>query len=467
MPRMKNYFLRFAIIQVALLTCLPCEPLCEPTAPMKVLQPLSVLDLGSGWANNTINTVIFRHHGIVTFGSYQFAAFYDDKSQMVFVRRNLGDDSLTFYRMPGDYNTRDAHNSISLGVDPDGFLHVSYDHHCDPLRYRRSTEPLCIDAWTEPLSMTGEAEARVTYPYFVMVPSENGNECKQLLFIYRDGSSGNGDVCLKAYDHKTRTWSDRALHFLKGTEQKPWTANAYWNHPAFDSMGRMHLSWVWRVNRGGPPGGLINNINVGYAYTPDLGKTWLTSDDLPIPTPLTPVNSEVIQAIGPGNNLINQCSSAVDSKDRLHIAAYADDPDGIPQYFHLWFDGREWKMDFITRRKQDFELAGGGALQIPFCRPEILIDSSDRVYIIYRGDLTGNRLVAQFLDPPDYQPPGEIFCLWDENLLNTEPVLDRVRWRWEEILSMLIQKNFQPNHDVPTDVPPEPVRIIDWEFPIR
>ncbi len=464
---MKNVLFWLIIIQVGFFTQLLDSSLCGTVKERSNLSPVSVLDLGPGWANNTVNTVIFRHHGIVTFDSYQFAAFYDDKSQMVFVRRDLRDDSLSFYRMAGEYNTRDAHNSISLGLDPKGYVHVSYDHHGHPLRYRKSTEPLRIDSWTEPLQMTGNVEDRVTYPYFVMVPSEDGGGCDQLLFMYRDGSSGNGDACLKAYDHESETWSDRALRFLKGTEQKPWPANAYWNHPAFDSLGRMHLSWVWRVNRGGPPGGLINNVNVGYAYTPDSGRTWLTSDDLRISTPMTPVNNETIQAIGPGNNLINQCSSAVDSKDRVHIVAYADDPDGIPQYFHLWFGGREWTMDFVTQRTEDFRLAGGGALQIPFSRPEILIGSDDRVYVLYRGDLTDNCMVAQCLEPPDYRPPGETIYLWDENLMNTEPVIDRIRWDRDKVLSMLIQKNFQPDHDVPTDVPVEPVRIVDWKFGAR
>ena len=425
-----------------------------------------VVELGPGWANNTVNTVIFRHHGLVTRGPYQFCAYYDEKSQMVFVRRDLRDDSTVVHRMPGTYNTRDAHNAISLGIDPDGYLHLAYDHHGHPLRYKRSLEPLRVDGWTDVLSMTGEFENRVTYPYFVMSPSgpDDDEHSGEFYFLYRHGGSGNGDVCLKAYDPSTQTWSDRALRFVKGMEQKPWTSNAYWNHPAFDSRGRMHLTWVWRANSGAPPGGLVNNINVGYACTPDGGKTWLTSRGLELPLPMTQVNSEVICAIPPGSNQINQCSSAVDSQDRLHVVAYADDPDGIPQYYHLWFDGRVWKLDFVTRRTADFTLAGGGALQIPFCRPEIVIDREDRIYVIYRGDLTKDRLVAQRLDPPGYVAPGTVIELWDQNLGHMEPVVDRIRWSRDGILSMMVQKNYQPNHDVPTDVPAEPVHIVDWRF---
>ncbi len=468
---MTQYRIRM-IYSIAVLTLLssPCQSASElepGETPRRVtLKPKTAIDLGLGWANTTVNTVIFRHHGVVTRGPYQFAAFYDDQSRMVFARRDLRDNSVTSHRIPGEYNTRDAHNSISLGIDPDGYLHASYDHHCHPLRYRRSAKPLEIDAWTEPLPMTEEYEERVTYPYFIMASRDDSDRDSMgdFFFMYRHGGSGNGDICLKIYDSKKQRWSDRAKRFVKGTDQVPWTSNAYWDHPSFDSKGRMHLSWVWRVNKGGPAGGLLNNINVGYARTPDGGETWLTSRGLALPLPITQVNGEVIQAIPPGSNMINQCSSAIDSKDRMHIVSYANDPDGIQQYHHLWFDGRWWRFDLITKRTSSYTLAGGGSLQIPISRPDVVIDRQDRIYIIYRGDLTKDRMVAQRLDPPEYKAPGVEIELWDEDLGHAEPVIDRVRWRRDGILSMFIQKNFQPNHDRPTDVSPEPVRIVDWDL---
>ncbi len=430
-----------------------------------MVRPEKVLELGSGWSNNTVNTVIFRHHGVVSRGNYQFTAYYDVQSRMVFVRRDLRDNSVKTARLKNGYNTRDSHNSISLGIDPDGYLHLSYDHHGTPLNYRRSTEPLSIDTWSEPLKMTGVFEDRVTYPYFVMAPANTKDRQGKgkLYFIYRHASSGNGDICLKVYDHTKKIWEDRAVRFIKGMEQKPWTSNAYWNHPAFDSLGRMYFTWVWRVNRGGPPG-LVNNHNIGYACTPDGGETWLSSRDLPLSIPLTPTNSEVIWAISPGTNLINQCSSAIDSKDRLHVVFYADDPGGIPQYQHLWFNVHVWQCDVISNRTGDFKLSGGGTLRLPISRPEIVIDPQNRVYVIYRGDLSGDRLVAQQLNPPNYKPPGKTIILWDHNLDHMEPVLDRIRWKHNGILSMLIQKNYQPDHDRPEDHPAEPVFLVDWNL---
>ncbi len=436
----------------------------EETGPIQ-LEPLAKVQLGPGWASTSVNTVIFRHHGIVTRDSYQFAAYYDDHSNMAFVRRDLQSNKVEAHAIEGKYNTRDAHNSISLGIDADGYIHASYDHHGHPLRYRRSKRPLQIGEWTEAIPMTGEYEDKVTYPYFVMCPrkSDGFPGLGDLLFMYRLGSSGNGDICIKKYEPQNQSWEDHAPRFIKGMEQKPWTANAYWNHPAFDSKGNMHLSWVWRVNKGGPPE-LVNNHHVGYTWTPDYGQTCMTSRGLPLSTPLTPVNCESIWSIPPGSNLINQCSSAMDSHDRLHIVFYADDLDGIPQYQHLWFNGHVWQCDVITSRTTDFELSGKGTLRIPISRPEIVIDHADRVYVIYRGDLTGDCMVSQRLDPPHYAPPGKTVVLWNENLDHSEPVIDRIRWERDGILSMLIQKNHQPNHDRSEDVSPETVWIADWDL---
>ena len=94
----------------------------------------------------------------------------------------------------------------------------------------------------------------------------------------------------------------------------------------------------------------------------------------------------------------------MDAEGRPHIVFYSDDPDGVPQYQHLWFDGREWSHSFISRRTEPFVLAGGGTLRIPISRPEIIIDDECHVYVIYRGDTTDSRMVAQRLLPPHYRP---------------------------------------------------------------
>lgn len=440
-------------------------PAIVPKTPARVKEPAfkvttpATHNLGDAWAGNTINTVIFRHHGILTHDNTQYTAFYVDTHTLRLVQRDLASDTLKTFDLPGEYNLRDAHNSISMGIDRNGHLHVSYDHHATQLRYRRSINPADISAWTEELPMTGAHEEKVTYPTFIL--PRHGFP---LTFLYRDGVHDKGTARIKTYDEATQTWTNHPQPILSGSEQKPWTSNAYWNHPAVGTDGSLHLSFVWRTHTLGEEQ-RINNINIGYACSYDNGLTWQTSRKRPYKLPITQVNAETIYPVSPGSNLINQTSMALDSRNRPHIAFYADDPDGIPQYQHLWFDGKVWHHQIVSSRTQAFSLQGGGTLQIPISRPEIVIDRQDNVYIITRGDHTGNRMAATCLPAPDYRyVPGGTQILCDQELGFAEPIIDRGRWQQVNVLTLLLQCNKQPNNDIGHKNTQRPVSLVDCDF---
>jgi hypothetical protein len=428
------------------------------------LKPVRVIELGEGYASTSVNTGTFRHHGLVTRGDYQFTAFYVSDTEFVVARRDIRDGSVQKCSVKGKFSPDDVHNTVCLGLDPAGFLHMAYDHHASPLRYRRSLRPLDIETWTDDLPMTGKLENKVTYPFFVQWPADaRDREGRgRLMFLYRHWGSGQGDVCLKEYDHRTGTWTDVAERFVKGMDQVPWTSNAYWNHPAFDSHGNTMLSWVWRVvQKASAKGDFIFNHNHGFAKSPD-GRHWFTSHGIELSLPMTQVNSEIIWATPPGVTMANMTTSAADPRDRLHIAGYWSEwPGEPPQYTHLWFDGRRWRCDALTDRTTSFGLLTWDA---PMSYPEIVIDPQDSVYFIYQCDLTGTRMVIQRLDPPDYRPPGKVSVLWDEELCHTDPLIDRVRWLRDGVLSMLIQWNFQPELLAKETVASRPVRIVEWEL---
>lgn len=423
------------------------------------IRPVSVLELADAWATNTVNTVIFRHHGLVTVGGRQVAAFYEDPRAIGIVLRDLETGKIERSRIEGNYDIHDAHNAISIGIDSDGYIHLAYDHHVGSLRYRRSAAPWSIREWTDELPMSGGREDRLTYPAFLM-PTAG----EPLRFLYRDGSSREGEACLKEYSAKEKVWKDIKPCILSGADQRPWTSNPYWNHPAIDSQGRIHLSFVWRTHPIGP-NRRVNNIGIDYAISRESARTWESSRGRDLVIPITQVNSETVFAVSPGTNLINQTSMALDSNENPHIVFYSNDPDEIPQYQHLWYDGRQWRHSFLSKRSRAFELAGGGTLQIPIGRPEVLIDEKDRVYVIYRGDLSGDRMTVLRLLPPDYLPnAAQTRVLWGEPLGFAEPIVDRMRWLTEGILSMLIQWNGQPPHDEMSDVRLAPVHIVDWDL---
>jgi hypothetical protein len=336
---------------------------------------------------------------------------------------------------------------------------MCYDHHGTQLRYRRSAQPLNIQGWTDELQMTGQHEGKVTYPCFVQPHHECGD--RPLLLLYRDGTWNKGSARLKTYDEATQTWEDRPIPILSGTDQKPWTSNAYWNHPSVGADGSLHLSFVWRTDSLGHEQ-RINNINVCYAKSMDWGLNWVTSLGQPYRLPITQVNAETVHPVSPGSNLINQCSMVLDSLHKPHIVFYSNDKNDIPQYQHLWFDGKEWRHQFISNRTQAFSLQGGGTLQIPISRPEIVIDRQDNAYIVYRGDLSNNRIVATLLPVPDYRfDPANTQILWDEDLGYSEPVIDRIRWERDNILSLLLLHSQQPDGDKSHEQHASPVWLVD------
>lgn len=415
------------------------------------------IQIGVGWATNTINTAIYRHHGILTIGDYQYTAFYESESVLMLIR--LSTNSFESHKLQGQYRLHDAHNSISLGHDRDHCLHVTYDHHGTKLRYRRSLKPYVINAWGEEQAMTGHYEDRVTYPTFI-----NPRLGHPLTLLYRDGESDKGCARLKTFDEKLGVWADHPVPVLSGENNAPWTCNAYWNHPAIDEHGALHLSFVWRTHSLGPEQ-IVNNLNICYAKSADNGLTWQTSGGVIYRSPITPVNSEVIFAVPPGSNLINQCSMALDSKGFAHVAFYANDKAGIPQYFHLWLTDAGWNVRQVSNRKAPFQLKGIGTLPVPISRPEILLDKENNVHILFRGDISQNRLSAYSSSAPNYfAHPDDFEILWPADVGYAEPIIDRTRWNKDNILTLFVQPTNQPNGDIRTDATISPINIVNVKF---
>ena len=158
------------------------------------------MPIGLGWAQSSINTVVFRHGPLATYHNAQYAAFYDGDGNVVLAKRTLG--STTWETKVTQYhgNGRDAHNTISIGIDGSGILHMAWDHHNNDLNYVQTKEAGSLEL-TDRLKTDGEREKNVTYPEFYSLA--NGD----LLFTYRVGSSGNGDVILKRYITGEKRWT--------------------------------------------------------------------------------------------------------------------------------------------------------------------------------------------------------------------------------------------------------------------
>jgi hypothetical protein len=128
--------------------------------------------VAEAWAGNSVNAVVFRKNSVVTHGKTQFTAFYNQQGKLVLAKRSLNSPKWEIAETQYNGNIRDAHNTISIMTDGDGFLHVSWDHHGHKLNYARSVAPLSLKL-TEKMPMTGNFESNVTYPEFFRMP--NGN----------------------------------------------------------------------------------------------------------------------------------------------------------------------------------------------------------------------------------------------------------------------------------------------------
>jgi BNR repeat-containing family member len=427
--------------------------------PPRLLPPQAVLDVGRGFSGNTINTVVFRSQGLVTAGDRQFGAYYADAQSIVLFARDLGSGELKTARLEGRYNISDAHDSISLGIDRAGHLHLAYDHHGSALHYRRSLRPFDIGGFGPEVPMLGRDEGQVSYVSFIAAPLGD----RPLLCLYRTGYAGRGDAVLNAFDEQGQGWSRVAGPLLSGSQHKPWTSSPYWNHPATDAEGNLWLSFCWRTHPLEGERQLVNNIGIGIARSPDWGTSWQTSRGVGLGLPLTQVNAETMVGVAPGSNLINQTGCAVDGAGRVHVVYYADDEHGIPQYHHAWGRAGVWRTQAISARTADFALEGKGTLQLPMSRPDVVIDELDRVYVVFRADITAQRMAVLRLDPPDYRFLGsQLRLLWDTDLGHTEPVIDRGRWQREKVLSMLLQHAEQPDHEGSVADASARLFVADW-----
>src|SRR5207248_5616506 len=100
---------------------------------------------------------------------------------------------------------------------------------------------------------------------------------------------------------------------------------------------------------------------------------------------------EIVCPVPQNSELINQTSMTTDQNDRPIISTYWRTSDSnSPQYRVVWFDGKQWKMNRVTDRKQAFRLSGGGTKRIPISRPQVLAGTGGQIYVIFRDEERGN-----------------------------------------------------------------------------
>ena len=407
-----------------------------------------LVKVGDGYAATSVNTAVFRGSSLATHGDTQYIAYYDGDGYVTLGKRKLGSDDWTLQRTQYKGKVTDGHNVISIGVDGDGYVHASFDHHGHPLRYAKSTASGSLELG-DMIQMIGDGEQDVTYPEFYTLADGD------MIFAYRSGSSGRGNLVLNRYDTESKTWSRVHDVLIDGEGER----NAYWQIFA-DPKGTLHLSWVWRETW------LVEtNHDLCYARSDDGGKTWKRSDGTPYQLPITQATAEKAWEIPQNSELINQTSMTADAKGHPFIATYWRDQESrTPQYRLVWHDGKKWRMSTVGERKTPFSLAGGGTKMIPIARPRIVSDGRKACYI-FRDEERGSKVSVAYT-PQLGKKDWTVTDMTDFSVDAWEPSHDLNLWNQRRQLHVFVQPSHQGDGEKVADTGKntEPVYVMEVEF---
>lgn len=310
--------------------------------------------------------------GLLVDGDTEYAAYYNADRRMTIASRKLGSDKWTTQTLPSVAGY-DSHNYIALGADKNGNLHVSGNMHVHQLIYFRTERPGDITSLKQHGRMVGDQELRVTYPKFLRSPDG------ELIFIYRDGSSGNGADIYNIFDTESGKWKrllDRPLVEGRNNETGQ-SMNAYVNGPLLGPDGYYHSTWVWRDT---PAAETCHDLS--YARSKDLIH-WETIDGKPLELPITLADEgTIVDPVPVEGGIINGTGKiGFDKQNRPVIAYHKFDESGATQMYLARYDNGKWTAHKITDWTHRWEPKGGGTLQFDVHHSPLSYDPAIGYYI--------------------------------------------------------------------------------------
>ncbi len=368
----------FLYLSSANASCLAAEPERETwrIAEMFEVEPV--------WSGHRVGM------SLLTAEDRQYVAYYDADRRMSVASRALGSDEWQIKKLPTSVGW-DSHNSVTMALDRDGNLHVSGNMHCVPLIYFRTTTPGDVSTLTQFTSMVGDHEKRCTYPHFLY-----GND-GELIYIYRDGGSGNGMRLWNVYDETTRAWRRLIDTPVFSGEGK---RNAYYVGPVRDAKGTYHMVWVWRDTPD-----CATNHDLSYARTDDLTH-WTKSDGTPLELPMTLDTAEIVDPVPVKGGLINgNTKIGFDKEGRGVLSYHKYDAEGKTQIYNAWLEEKGWAIYRTTDWDYRWEFSGGGCIGFEVSVGPVQVDAL-------------GRLVQHYRNPEE----GGLFELDEETLKQLRPV---------------------------------------------
>ncbi len=438
-----------------------------------------------------INTAAFIRSAIMTVGNQQFLTYYGRhqtdanhlfNNKLWVARRTLGSSRWeVFHTNFQANNITDGHDCISFGIDGLGHMHISWGMHGDAYHYAKSVVPVTgtnAIVFGPDGTMTGK-ENSVTYPQFLTL--HNGD----LLYFFREGGSGNGDLFLNRYSIAAQQWTNvhltgtSQMSFIKGTGWSP-NYNAYWQTPCIDASGNIFLIWTWRYNSDSPAGevGYQTNHDYDYAWSPDGGLTWKRSNGMNYVLPInergengnTNSIAEKILSIPEGSSLMNQSGMCLDRSGEPVLAnwwAHGAVTNNHRRQYMVAFPGTNgWQVRQLSSRTID-----PPTYKVPetalgdMGRPTIVCDKDDRLIVIYRDNEGANGLTIVHSLPKARDPERRIWTQFDlttDNLGRFDaPNLDLNRWEKDNVLHIFYLPVNGQGYTAPNTA--APIGVLEWD----
>jgi hypothetical protein len=420
--------------------------------PGAIAEELDVTDVWSG------HPVGFY---LLTRGDRQFAAFYDTNRALTIADRTLGSSTWKLVRLPTSVGW-DSHNDIVMAIDDDDYIHVSGNMHSSALIYFRTSAPLDIDTF-EPHSMVGMNETSCTYPQFFRSPSG------QLIYMYRDGSSGNGNHIFNAYSTASKTWSRLLGSALTDGEGQ---RNAYPVGPIQGPDGEFHLVWVWRDTPDAE-----TNHDLSYARTADL-LAWKRADGSSLTLPIRMSTGDIVDPVPSMGGMINNNTKVgFDAEMRPIVAYHKFDQQGNTQLYNARFENGDWVVHQTSSWDYRWDFGGGGTLVFEIEVQPVELQSDGTLtqnwYHAEYGGLGAFRLNPDTLAAEETIPQPVPYPPELAEVESPTPMME-VRWRKDvgsgpdpNILYMLRWETLPSNRDQPRPETPPPTRLKLYGFRVR
>jgi hypothetical protein len=402
------------------------------------------IPVGMGYSSSSVNIFVFGKP-ILSHKEWQFIGYWNDEGYLTLGKRlhntTVWEIEVTQYKGKG---IKDGHNHVSVGLDGDDFLHVSFDHHGHPLHYVKSIAPLSLKVG-EMIPMVGKNEGRVSYPQFFLLP--NGD----MLFAYRDGSSGDGNIVLNRYITKEKKWIRVHDIFVSGRDKGH--RNAYWEF-YMDVNWTLHCTWTWRDT-----GWISTNHDICYARSRDEGQTWETIDGRVYTLPITLTTADYVQHIPVNSSLMNGFGLTTDNSGNVFLGSFWAMGDGIAQHRMLFRDHGEWKLQNLSQLITPYAMYIPATLLQPLDAPRLFVhDEGDRRKVYYAATNMEDGLVLGVSEDLS-QDKWVRYSLNERN--GRGGAMDVEAWRSRHQLHILFQHVTQGIWERPTPVVPRMVYVLE------